>query len=405
MPKTFRFSCDSCPYMTNSKYSFTRHTDSVHLKKKPCHCLFPGCNFATSTNSNLKQHTSIVHLKKKPFACWFDGCNYTASTSSQVKEHVSIHTKDKPFHCLFPGCNYAASRNSNLKQHTSFVHLKKKPFACWFDGCNYSTTSSSNLKEHVRIHTKDKPYICKECKYATGFYSALLKHMRTHSGEKPYACGLCPYVSTQSSNLNVHLNSKHNPNKAKMERYEVRKKKKEEQLHEAIIAKDFGVHARELVVSLACENLSDCPETYRRIDWVKYLKNGILVLLENDERQHGEREQSCEVSRMTKITEALRQGGNLCPVVWIRFNPDGFSVDQVRQKGPLKVAFDQRLAELGRVLDSIEGETLSDTTPYMRVTYLYYDRVGASIVPPNVSDYMEIYGDGAKAFENFIVSF
>ena len=170
-----------------------------------------------------------------------------------------------------------------------------------------------------------------------------------------------------------------------------------------MIEADFSLHGREHYVTMKGCDLSDCPENFKFVDWVKFLRNGILLLLENDEFQHCTEEQSCEISRMTKVTEALRQGGNTCPIVWVRFNPDGFSIDGVRQKREKKVSFDDRVAELLRVVAAVESESVSASTPDMRVVYLFYDREGTRLAPLAVAEYMDISGDGVKAFERCVV--
>jgi hypothetical protein len=54
------------------------------------------------------------------------------------------------------------------------------------------------------------------------------------------------------------------------------------------------------------------------------IRNGVVVMLENDERAHDWIETVCDVKRMAEVFETIACGGNTLPVVFIRFNPHDF---------------------------------------------------------------------------------
>ena len=71
-----------------------------------------------------------------------------------------------------------------------------------------------HLRDHSRMHTNDRPYICKICSQGFMRSSTLKVHSRIHSGERPYICPFpgCGKTFTESGNLNTHKKL-HNPEK------------------------------------------------------------------------------------------------------------------------------------------------------------------------------------------------
>ena len=86
-----------------------------------------------------------------------------------------------------------------------------------------------------------------------------------------------------------------------------------------------------------------------------------------DEFQHCHYEVECDVARMSKVVTAIRAASDERAIVWLRFNPDYFCVDGIKQRVPI--------AERGaRLIETIRQSR--STVPYsVSITYLYYDSI------------------------------
>jgi hypothetical protein len=120
--------------------------------------------------------------------------------------------------------------------------------------------------------------------------------------------------------------------------------------------------------------------TYGRTDFMLQFNN-VVVFLEVDETQHHGYGISCEVGRMGKVLESLRTDGNTLRMVFIRYNPDAYKVDEVTQN----TSAEDRQAALVSLLRKLENEPVVDNADF-RTFYMYYDsnQDGAGMYKPKV---------------------
>ena len=88
---------------------------------------------------------------------------------------------------------------------------------------------------------------------------------------------------------------------------------------------------REVTVAFNCFATDG---KFARLDGVLHFpERGLTVLLEVDEDQHVHYMVACDARRMMDVTTALMCSATATPhVLWVRFNPDTFMVDGVKQR-------------------------------------------------------------------------
>lgn len=144
-------------------------------------------------------------------------------------------------------------------------------------------------------------------------------------------------------------------------------------------------------INFACA-VSD--ETWCYSDAVLLFRNTV-VLLEVDEHQHKGYGISCDLKRMGLTIESLRLEGNTQRIVFIRYNPDAFTVN-----GVTKPTFRQeRHGALINLLRELETEADAPGKEDVRTFYMFYDTTNG--VPDifsalNEEDDSPAYDDMAK---------
>ena len=87
---------------------------------------------------------------------------------------------------------------------TVFVTGTSCPF------CSKSFPKPTQLRRHLRVHTREKPYVCDDCGRCFSQSNSLNAHLRAvHRGERPYKCPFCDLAVAQKCNLKTHIRRAH----------------------------------------------------------------------------------------------------------------------------------------------------------------------------------------------------
>ena len=317
---------------------------TIYKKRRVCD--HPGCGMTFQYPSEVVKHYR-KHTGEKPFAC--EVCGMTFAHGSSLCGHKRTHSGEKPFACEV--CDMTFSHGGSLSVHKR-RHSGEKPYVC--EVCGNGFTNSSHLQRHKRVHSGEKPYVCEQC--GTGFAdsSHLHRHKQAHTGEKPYVCEDCNAGFYDSNHLARHKGAIHTA------RGQQRQKKKEECV--ARFLTDAGItFEREVVVNFCGE----AERRHARVDFTIY-KDWGTDIIECDEEQHGHYTIGCDAGRMLNVfAEILKRGDRAGKLRFIRYNPDAYKVDGVKQKTLQR----DRQAALLKVLNSPPDQQFS-------VSYLFYDRTG-----------------------------
>ena len=296
----------------------------------------------------------------KRYKCDFEGCDYSTNKKDHLEVHKRKHNGEKPYTCDFVECDASFARSGHLTIHKR-IHTGEKPYKC--DQCDAAFARSHHLINHKRTHTREKPYKCDECDASFARSHHLITHKRTHSGEKPYKCDFdgCDASFARSDHLKTHKNSMHTEEGQ-------RRQKKSEHFTFSYLEKHIEIK-REHQVDFSCNGGTFC-----RLDGLSLHKNkngkAFIIAHENDEHQHEGYMISCDTRRMTEVRSVFIQDGNDIPLIFIRYNPDAFRIDEELQKIKKKDRL-KRYVELVKELENSEEDMMPLT-----IYYMYYDMIG-----------------------------
>jgi hypothetical protein len=191
-------------------------------------------------------------------------------------------------------------------------------------------------------------------------------HTMLHNNIRPFACGIegCEAKFVRAGDLKKHVERNHTEKGAQ------RRKQKEEQVAKYLTS--VGVaYDRELRIDF-CGDGGD--KKFARIDFAIHREDRTIPV-EVDEDRHEHYGVGCDVARMMNVVaQHFAQDGPALPLHFIRYNPDGYSVNG-RKQTPTRAA---RHLELMRAID------MPVTAP-LTITYICYpttDGVADAITSP-----------------------
>jgi len=243
--------------------------------------------------------------------------------------------------------------------------------------CEYSCVRPNTLKRHQQTHTGEKSHICGMkledgtiCDYSCIELGNLKIHQLTHTGDKPYICDVeledgtkCGERFRQSQHLKYHYESSHTVEG-------IQRRYRKQRYVERCLREEGFITKWERLVHIRC-SIRDDNETklYAKLD-ILVITDRAIFIVEVDEDQHSGRWFNyCikgENRRMMDVVSSIRMTGDEQPLVWIRYNPDSYTVNGERPK---------RFKNGGRAGRLIELlHTYKPKAP-VEIVYMFYDVV------------------------------
>ena len=281
---------------------------------KPYECYIGTCRKAFYEQHRLDLHI-VIHSTFKLYAC--DQCTSSFRSLQSLKRHKLIHRNMYPYRCTAAACFKQFRHQSSLLRHTRLTHSNEMPFSCPVCGDPSPIPVS---QQHQDLHSVKSGMRGISCPYQD---QSTLLFDNTVDG---ISCDL--HFSNEHC-LSFHVKKTHDANRPLMIRsetlvYEALKRK---------FGKELVQYDHENTLDASCVPNKDGAKRYRpdlRVLCVEIDGYPLHCFIEIDEFQH--RRDACDLSRMIHIYQLLRSesGPKPADVLFIRFNPHAYRVDQVK---------------------------------------------------------------------------
>jgi len=190
------------------------HMRGVHLYEYPFKCRNNSWCVLKFSNTNIaRTHKQCVSTKAETpedrdgavRVCYF--CGKKFNRLSHLSVHLSSrHTFEKPFCCNL--CFAKFSQSTCLRNHIAVMHTRELSYSCHYS--DLRTITAEQLNRHCKkIHKTGTLLTCNVCKATCESISTLWEHVKLHRRERPFVCYFCVKANYQEHILDRHMKKCH----------------------------------------------------------------------------------------------------------------------------------------------------------------------------------------------------